>query len=1167
MRITPRILCSRRSLLILLGPILTLALTIQPIFAGNNDSPQSSAAEITRLLNEANEFWLKADASNGIPKYEYLLREIEKTSGKDSAQVGLVLFRIGFLYQIKGENEKAVSNFQRSVKLVGPLPDNNDNLTTKANLYWGLGVSYTSLLKLDKANEAFQESLKLKTKLLGPEDPGLVKLLLTIADLDDRQNRPLDAIPRLERALAISERKFGPESVETARVLASLGNIKGYAGQFDAALACLKRSLQISEKILPPTDSNIAAALHNLGSLYAGRGDYQQALPYLERGVELRQKSYRPEDAKSALQFANALNNLGIAQLNGESFDKGIVTLQRSLSVVESAFGSASINLASTLTAVGAAYRRHGNFDHAQKFYKRALRILDEAPAYMSRERVDAMNNFAEMLLDMGDDASALKLYKQSVELAENQLGANDVSVAYGLNGLGRIRQRHGDAAEALTFFERSLVILKGKFGESHRDVAGVLNNIATALEDTGDAKRASATFQQLLAIQEKILPPMDPDIAVTLNNLAVSSAKRGDLVEAQSLIRKSLAIYDAALGRDNKDSCTRLEILGILELLSRDTPKALGEFVESARRWRHYLASQAILQESLGAPQIQDRIQFNDFFQSVCGIAQNEFPQAASSAGAEQLAFSKALLEEVETVRAQLAADRQVEVQALREKADLIRRRLESLAHLEGMSWLRERMDWRNSERDKLEHDLAAIEANIAAANELVARTVRERDLSLTDIARSLPPNSVLVDLVQYRRTDFTAGNNQWKEQRYAAYLTFPLGNDSTNATVERVDLGEAKPIDEALGIIIKRFSAVPPQYRAQDVQPALQRLSDLVYTPLAQHLTNISHLIICPDGQLSRLPFEMLPVGNKFLVEEKIISYVTSGREVARVAANQSKPKPSTQTGKPLVMGNPDFDFDLATATRSIGIGKNSTETSALRSLSRDCHGLNFKPLPNAEAEARSVAKLLGGESELRLGADAREADLKAVQSPQVLHLATHAFFLSDQQFKQINSAGWNLAFAEPGPDRARTSSDWENPMVRCGVALAGANHAREITNATAEDGLLTGLEASLLNLQGTELVILSACDSGSGEVKIGEGIMSLRRAFRIAGAQTVLASHWAVSDKATSELMTEFMRRWRAGESRANAWREAQLTLLRSTDFSKPFFWAAFTLTGQW
>ena len=217
----------------------------------------------------------------------------------------------------------------------------------------------------------------------------------------------------------------------------------------------------------------------------------------------------------------------------------------------------------------------------------------------------------------------------------------------------------------------------------------------------------------------------------------------------------------------------------------------------------------------------------------------------------------------------------------------------------------------------------------------------------------------------------------------------------------------------------------------------------------------------------------------------------------------------------------------------------------SAATRSLSRGYRGFKFLPLPEAEVEARSVARLLGGDSVLRLGAEAREAELKAVVSPRVLHLATHGFFLSDQEFKRTNSlrdswAGnlgmrWNASLPK---------EDWENPLIRCGIALAGANHFSNselgIRNSELEDGLLTGLEASLLNLQGTELVILSACDSGTGEVKIGEGVMSLRRAFRIAGAETVLASHWKVSDKATGRLVTEFMQRWRAGQPRGQAWR---------------------------
>ena len=296
---------------------------------------------------------------------------------------------------------------------------------------------------------------------------------------------------------------------------------------------------------------------------------------------------------------------------------------------------------------------------------------------------------------------------------------------------------------------------------------------------------------------------------------------------------------------------------------------------------------------------------------------------------------------------------------------------------------------------------------------------------------------------------------------------------------------------------------------------------------------------------------------------------------------------------------MRDPDFDLDLEIARGRTPAVPSRTSSDTARNaesthyasnfasaasqqsrapmmlLSRSYRGFKFAPLPQAAEEARAIAQLLGDDSVLRLGKEAREAALKQVVSPRVLHLATHGFFLSDQEFKQTNSVPELLgasAFRASGGFASRRSlgqpeMDWENPLIRCGIALAGANHAQQITNAVAEDGLLTGLEASLLNLQGTELVILSACDTGSGEVKIGEGVMSLRRAFRIAGAESVLASHWKVSDKATGRLMTEFMRRWRSGEPRAKAWREAQLSLLHSKDFPNPYFWAAFTLTGQW
>jgi hypothetical protein len=372
--------------------------------------------------------------------------------------------------------------------------------------------------------------------------------------------------------------------------------------------------------------------------------------------------------------------------------------------------------------------------------------------------------------------------------------------------------------------------------------------------------------------------------------------------------------------------------------------------------------------------------------------------------------------------------------------------------------------------------------------------------------IRNSIPANAVLIDFAQYLGYDFNDKASPFREKRYAAFLTFPPARDSTNVVVERVDLGEAAPINEAVEFICKRMSS-GLGYTRDDLSTALQRLGDLVYAPLARHLTNVSHLIVCPDGQLSRVPFEMLRVGDRFLIEDKTISYVTSGREIVRLQSRSGvSPDPNLpvaatnaageagQAGRPsyvgpaLVMGGPDFDLDLSKAgsasfqlAGSTGIPARSSADAkqdalplasrmpALRSLSRDYRGIIFPRLPGAEAEARNVAKLLGGDCVLRVGPDAREAELKAAVSPRVLHLATHGFFLSDQDFKRTNAlrdswignsgTRWNASLPK---------DDWENPLVRCGIALTGANHAGQITNAVAEDGLLTGLEASLLNLQ---------------------------------------------------------------------------------------------------
>jgi CHAT domain-containing protein len=827
--------------------------------------------------------------------------------------------------------------------------------------------------------------------------------------------------------------------------------------------------------------------------------------------------------------------------------------VQQRLEVAEKTSGSSNTNVANLVSDLAGLYDDLGDYAQAASLCERCLAIREELLGSEHMEVADILDDLAWEYREMGEYERALPLFQRSLAITEKLVGQEHFDVATTMNNIADVYQLEGDYARALPLCQRALEIREKVLGKDHPDVSDSMVTLAKIYRSLGDDRRALASCQQSIDICEKRLGHDQPLITDSLFLLGQIQLDLGNYSEALSAFHRALAIDEKFSGPEHPNV---LEVLGeeaVLYGKQHDHERSLSISIKLFRRQRHYFVGQILaLPDPEALRSIQRSFQSVEIFHSACAeVSTNELSNARA-AGATELALNKALLEEVRAAQAAFEADPRTATKELREQ---YRSAQFQLKHLDQSGLPKIQLE---AKRDELQDELSQIESKLSERVGLVAQAVRERNLTLNDIARSLPLQSVLVDFIQYRRYDFTARTNQWKEQRYAAYLTFPLMNGSTKVLVERVDLGEAAPVNESIALVCKRMSA--GQFAAKDLAGALKQLSGLAYAPLARYLTNVSHIVICPDGQLSRVPFEMLPVGNKYLVEEKTISYVTSGREVVRFSSSAV----NVHNSKSVVMGNPDFNFNLANS-RPLNLAVQfAGGPSALRSLTRDYDGIKFQPLPGAEAEARSVAKLLGDDAILRLGADAREAELKAVQSPRVLHLATHGFYFPDQEFNSTNLS------AKPNQTRRlpyAKKNNWENPMVRCGIALAGANHAMQITNALAEDGLLTGLDASLLNLQGTKLVILSACDSGAGEVKIGEGMMSLRRAFLIAGAQTVLASHWPVSDKATSPLVTEFMRRWRAGEPRAQAWHEAQLELLRSKDFSNPYFWSAFTLTGQW
>jgi len=987
--------------------------------------------------------------------------------------------------------------------------------------------------ELDQAEDCLRQGLEIARATLGDEHPVSARLMTVQADLRFGQGRLEEALSLCGRSLSVCEKAYGKNHLTVGLNLLQIGSI--YSNQYKAAeaIATLQRSRSIIEQALGPAHFMVGEVLAQLSSVYREEGNYGNALLAAEQSLRIR----------------------------------------------ASCFGPNHPAVADSLYGVGWVHLYQQDYAEAERAFERALTIIETTLGKEHRSAAACLDRLAESRRDQGDYTGALVLLGRGFAIKMKVYGKNHPITANSFETCGEIQQALGKYEAARNSFGTCLQIRLNTLGREHPSTANAVEHLGSLFLDQHDYTNALACFEGALVIREKVLGKEHPHVAVSLAHIADFWYRLGQtltnanpqqhcLAKAIGFENQGIDILQRVCGAEDSEVATAKEYLAGMLLARGDLRQATATENEAVTAKRKLLTRQLATAPSLAAYRAIERSFVSaEVFQSICAMGAGDVTGVAKTLAAHQLALNKALLEEIEIAQAALDADPRSATWKLRQEYGAAQARKARLAEKE--------LDpaHRLDQRRALEGELNRLERQLAECAALVAQAIGERDLNLTNIARRVPLDGALVDFVQYRRLDFLRMTNCWREQRYAVYLTFPVAEGSTSVVIERVDLGAAAPINEAVGFICTRMSE-GRGYAAPDLRAAAQTVSDLVYAPLAKYLTNVSHMIVCPDGQLSRLPFEMLSHEGRFLIEDKAISYVGSGREIVRLAGSpKSKPQPS----RSLVMGNPDFDLDLSSVDAAGDLARKSVANTGLAklslvaqasALSRDYRGGKFPPLPGAEAEARSVAGLLGEDTLLKVGADAREATLKAAMSPRVLHLATHGFFLSDQEFRRTNGI-YDGFLADGGVAEWGNplGEDWENPLVRCGIALAGANHASQVRDALAEDGLLTGLEASLLNLQGTELVILSACNSGAGEVRIGEGVTSLRRAFRIAGAQTVLASHWRVSDKATGLLMTEFMRRWQSGEPRAKAWREAQLSLLHSKEYSNPYFWASFTLTGQW
>ena len=989
-----------------------------------------------------------------------------------------------------------------------------------------------------------EQALATFEQVFGPDHPDLVTSLANLGGLYRLQGAYARAESFLERALRIRERAFGVEHLLVASSLADLGELHQAQLAYARAEPLLRRALQIRERLLGAKHLDVASSLSDLASLHHAQARYAEAEPLLERALII----YEDVLGVEHVQVAALLNHLALVLHEGQgAHTRAVALLERALHINERVHGSEHADIATVLHNLGGVRVAQGRYLDAEPLYQRALQMQERLLGGEHPQVASSLNGLAVLYEEQGAYARAEPLFQRALAIRKQQLGANHPGVAALLDNLGRLHFLQGAYAHAEPLFQRALAIREQQLGAEHPEVAAALHNLARIHVARDEHARAEPLYLRALEICERTLGSDHPDLVALLNNLGALYVARAEYARAEPLYLRALEICDCALGPDHPLMATSLTFLvglhmrrgaciqaepicqRVLDIYERvlgaehpavatslrnlsvvswtigDLPRAVQHAQRAAvLHERHVAATLSALPEQRKRLMLRTQRSEIESLVSLHAHAAPDDPAALRLALTVILHNKGRVLAEV--AGDQMALRRNLSPALQGELEVLLRRRAE-------LTIGRRVADPRHTDAvEALEQEVERREAELSRKSE--AFRAHAEPPTIEAIQAALPSDAVLVELLRYRRFDPANPAQYWQEARYIAYMLEPRG------PARWVALGEAEPIEAAIA------EAQPALVRAErDVREPLRALDDLLLAPIRRQIGSSSHLLLSPDAALHLVPFAALvDEDGRYAVERMRITYVTSGRSLVRAAA------PERARSRPLVVAAPDYRGRCT-------------------------------PLPGAAAEALAVHKHFR-DAELHVGPHATKQWLVAAHGPLFVHVATHGFFRTPRASSTCAVArAWRddrdvtaeLALTQPPDD----PDDVEDALDNASLIFAGVDDA---------DAYLTAREIAAIDLHDTRLVVLSACDTGIGQMAWSEGVYGLRRALAIAGAQTQVVSLWKIDDDATSQLMDDYYGALRGGAGRSDALRHAQQALLLSARYAHPFFWAAFVAIGD-
>lgn len=1062
----------------------------------------------------------------------------KRALGDDHIAKANLLNNLGMVRLYRGDYTEAGELFEQAIQIAKNLVGSNSALT--AVYLSNLGEAYVVRGRYKEAEDVLNQSIKIQETLNGTEHLNVSRALDKMGVLYMTTGRYKEAEDVYRRSLAIKEKVFGEKHVEIATTLNSLGssyyhthrfheaeasyhraetmlehdhslvaaihanlaNVYKSTGDFVRARESLQLALAKMTASLGAKHPDVATVLLNLATINVDLSDYQSAEAQVLRGLAIREEQFGHDHS----EVASALRTVGDVYSNTRQPHKAIKAYERALAIQERALGKEHFEIAYTSKKLSNLYAAIDDKDHAYDFSMRSMKILMKSLKEGGLNKVhfeDATIILAERYTAVKDYDKAENLLLVGIGLRLERLGKEHPLVGETMYKLANVYIRAENYAKASNVFKKVLEIQEKAYGTTDLTVATTLDRLGEIHQETGDYRTAEGFFTRALRIREEKLGLQHPVVSKGLVPLAFLRMYEGKYASAIELYKKVLSEQDRYIAEVFRFT-TETQKLDFI----RSSKFSYDCMLSAISRFPH---DTALLLEGIKAV-----IRRKGIVYDAVSLQQDRFKNNLSPS-------SKELWNQLQNARkdlAQLYFSRQriISAESFHARSVALRQAVEDI------------------ERKLITDDVTS------------ADTISRELPHVQEIASAMPTGSILIEFIKIWSCQ--PNNNEIPSSRYLAFILH------SSRKVSLVDLGDSQQIESLVEQTLSLIKIELHQRNKTSIANTLRSLQQLhsrVWAHFEPHVKGASKIFLSPDGLLNLVPFAALvtPDG-QYLVEQHRLTYLSSTKDLIK---RPTYIKPEIDL---VLIANPAYDYHPSLTTKD--------KTTRTREWN-----VTFNPLPGTEREAREIPPLVSAsksKTRVLMGKEATERAIKQIKSPGILHLATHGFFLENRiSEKEVDVRGIGIVASGSPEDTKQTAPiAYANPLIRSGLALAGANRISE--GVTEDDGILTALEVSGMDLQGTYLVVLSACESALGELRTGEGVFGLRRAFSMAGARNVLMSLWSVDDESTAEQMKTFYKNLQSMEP-ADALRHSQLATLRKLRDRKEALstaiWAPFILQG--